>query len=151
MFMMTPYRSRTLNGRSDARDLFAPFTDNFFRSFFPETADGGFRVDLEDKGDSFVLKADLPGFDKQNVKVEMENGTLTISARIEEENVKEQDEKDRPHYVLRERRTGSVRRSFTLEGIAEDAVTAQYEGGVLCVTLPKEQPQVPAARQIEIQ
>ena len=119
MFMMTPYRNRTLNGRGDARDLFTPFTDSFFRTFFPETADGGFRVDLEDKGDSFVLRADLPGFDKQNVRVEMENGTLTISAKVEEENMKDQDEKDRPHYVFRERRTGSVTRSFTLEGIAE--------------------------------
>ena len=151
MFMMTPYRNRTLNGRGDARDLFTPFTDSFFRTFFPETADGGFRVDLEDKGDSFVLRADLPGFDKQNVRVEMENGTLTISAKVEEENTKDLDEKDRPHYVFRERRTGSVTRSFTLEGIAEDAVTAQYENGVLSVTLPKAQPETPAARQIEIQ
>ena len=151
MFMMTPYRTRTLGGRNDMRDLFTPFTDSFFRTFFPETAEGGFRVDLEDKGDSYVLKADLPGFDKQNVRVEMENGTLTVSAHTEEENAKDQDEKDRPHYIFRERRACSVQRSFALEGIAEDRVTAQYDNGVLCVTLPKAQPEAPAARQIEIQ
>ena len=142
MFEMMPFEYS-----NDLLDSFQNFEKNFFseigRSF------SGFNTDIQDTGKEYVLEAELPGFNKEDIHVDVQDGVLTISAKHEEK----QDEKDEKSgkYVRRERRYGSYQRSFTLDGVDPKSIQAAYENGVLKLTLPKEQPTVPETHRIEIQ
>ena len=150
MMNMMPYYtvSRNVKPRTvrSERSL-TPFGDDFFRAFFGESAVTGMKVDVQDKGDSYLLEADLPGVKKEEVNLSVENSVLTISVEQKEE--KNEDDTAR-RYICRERRAVSMSRSFSLEGIQEDGITADYADGVLRLTLPKVAQEVPAARRIEI-
>ena len=139
MFGMIPFARHDDN----VFDLF----DNFERSFFGDNSPSTFRTDIRDEGDKFVLEAELPGFKKEDIKLDLKDGILTVSAQHSESS----EEKDKKgSYIRRERRYGSFARKFDVSGIQEDGITAAYNNGVLSLTLPKAQPVVPAARQIEI-
>lgn len=142
MFGMIPF------GRDDT-DLFRSF-DNFARDFFRNSnADlPAFRTDIRDNGDSYLLEADLPGFNKEDISLDLENNVLTIRASHQES----QEEKDaQGNYLRRERRYGSFARSFDVSGIDENHISAVYENGVLKLSLPKAQPVTPPSRRIDIQ
>ena len=119
--------------------------NDFFRSFFDVSAPATFRVDVRDEGDRFVMEAELPGVKKEDVKVSVENGVLTIAAATNTES-----EETRGSYVCRERRSGSVQRSFNIEGVREDGITGEYRDGVLKLSLPRLTEALPARREIEI-
>ncbi len=119
------------------RSLFNGFGENFFSGF------GG--TDIVDNGDSYELTADLPGFKKEEISVELNGGRLTVSAEH-----KEETNGDEKNYIHRERRYGSVRRSFDISGIRADQIAARYTDGVLHLTLPKKAEEVPASHRIEI-
>ena len=139
MFGMIPFE------RND--NLFNVF-DNFERNFFGgSNAVAAFRTDIRDEGDKFVLEAELPGFKKEEIKLDLKDNILTVSA----EHTENSDEKDKKgNYIRRERRYGSFTRSFDVSGIQEDQISAAYKDGVLELELPKAQPAAPVSRQIEI-
>lgn len=142
MFGMIPF------GHDDT-DLFRSF-DNFARDFFRNSnADlPAFRTDIRDNGGSYLLEADLPGFNKEDITLDVKNNVLTIRASHQES----KDEKDaQGNYLRRERRCGTFARSFDVSGIDESNISASYENGVLKLNLPKAQPVVPASRRIDIQ
>ncbi|USZ66734.1 Hsp20/alpha crystallin family protein [Halorussus salilacus] len=100
----------------------------------------GMSVDVADRGDEYVVTADLPGFDTDDMDVSIRDDVLRIEADREEatEEGDEGDEGDEGRYIRRERRHQSVSRSVTLpEGVDEGNVSAEYRNGVLTVTLPK--------------
>ena len=140
MFGMIPFDRRD----SSLFDML----DNFERNFFGTSSNtaSSFRTDIRDEGDKFVLEAELPGLKKEDIKLDLKDGILTISAQHSQES-----EEKKNSYIRRERRYGSFSRSFDVSGIQEDHITAAYNNGVLELTLPKAQPVVPAARQIDIQ
>ena len=142
MFGMIPFDRRDDN-------LFDIF-DNFQKKFFDNTNASlpAFRTDIRDQGDKFLLEAELPGFNKEDIRLDLNNGVLTIAAK-HEDTTEQKDEKG--NYLCRERHYGSYQRSFSVSGIDESAITASYENGVLKLNLPKETPVVTEARQIEIQ
>ena len=107
-------------------------------------------VDMgQELGDKYTLEADMPGVSKDNVKVEIVGGMLTISANYDE---KKEEKGEDDKYVYRERRCGSMRRSFNVEGIREDDITAEFKDGVLKLTLPKQETKaLPETKAIEIQ
>ena len=140
MFGMIPFDRRD----SSLFDMLDNFERNFFGS--SNSTVSSFRTDIRDEGDKFVLEAELPGFKKEDIKLDLKDGVLTISAQHSSESEEKKDS-----YVRRERRYGSFSRSFDVSGIQEDHISAAYNNGVLELTLPKAQPVVPAARQIEIQ
>ena len=147
---MIPYRS---NRNVAPRGFFDDFTSDFFKPFFDSfgmtRAEQAMKVDVKDEGDRYTLEADMPGVSKDNLKVEVTNGMLTISADYDE---KKEEKGEDDKYVYRERRCGSMRRSFNVEGIREDDITAEFKDGVLKLTLPKqEQPALPEAKTIQIQ
>ena len=148
MFGMIPYRSnRTVAPRS----FFDDFGDNFFRPFFDGMmrADRPMKVDVRDDGDRYTLEAEIPGASRENVQVELNNDVLTISAHYNQE---KEDKGEDDRYIYRERRCGSVSRSFNVEGIREEDITAAFKDGVLTLNLPKQEKQaLPVARKIEIQ
>ena len=85
---------------------------------------------------------------KDDLKVEVNDGVLTISADYDE-HTEQTDEESK--YVYRERRCGSMRQAFNVEGIREDGITARFQDGVLTLELPKCAPEEkPEAHTIEI-
>jgi HSP20 family protein len=128
-----------------------PFTrdvDRLFDAFF-----GGEResrrwvpqMDLVEVEDHFVLKADLPGLDDGDVSIEVQDGTLTISG----ERKAEHESRERGWYRV-ERSFGSFSRSLTLpDGVDADAISAQFDRGVLEVRVPKPEERKPRRVQIK--
>ena len=142
MYTMMPFGRRN--------DSLGNLFDQMERSFWRDTgsAFSAFPTDIKDEGNQFVLTAELPGFNKEDIQLSLDNGVLTITAH-HQENLEEKNETE--HYLCRERHYGSYQRSFSISGIQESAITASYENGVLRLVLPKDTPVVPAARQISIQ
>lgn len=95
---------------------------------------GSVAVDVVDELDEYVVHADLPGYDTDDIELTLGDGTLTLEAtRVED------DEHVESRYLRRERTERSVSRRIRLpEPVDEDAVAASYDRGVLTVTLPKE-------------
>ena len=117
------------------------------RSFFnTPSVVSSFRTDVSDTGDAYKLEAELPGFKKEDIKIDIENDCLTISAERKEEN-----EENKPNYVKRERVYGSFSRSFDVSGIEVDGIQAAYNDGILTLTMPKKVETKPASRKLEIQ
>ena len=117
--------------------------------FFGETAGdwAGIRTDIQDKGDHYLMEADLPGFRKDDIHIDMNDGMMTITA----ERHSEHEEKDKKgSYVRCERSYGSYQRSFDMSGIDESGVQAAYADGVLKLTLPKAKDQKPETHQVKI-
>jgi HSP20 family protein len=130
--------------------------NRLFGTFFdtPTTAmsgNGGVRrwipaMDLVESEDHYVLRADLPGLGEDDVKLEIEDRTLTLSG----ERKAETTEKGEGFYRL-ERATGAFSRSLTLpEGVDADAVAATFDKGVLEVRIPKPEEVKPKRVQIQV-
>ena len=148
MFDLTPYTRR--HNDSICRSFYDPFREleALQRSFFSGNDLPAFRTDVKDQGDSYLLEAELPGFKREDIHLDVNDDTLTISAeRKSESEDKEEDGK----YVKRERSYGSFCRSFDLTGINADAIKAAYVDGILKLTLPKQVEQPKAARRLEIE
>lgn len=142
MFGMLPFERNDDN----VFDTFDNFARNFFRS--SNTDLPAFRTDIRDAGDRFVLEAELPGFNKEDISLDLKDGILTIHAEHRED----KDEKDKQgNYIRRERRFGSFSRSFDVTGIDEGGITAAYNNGILELNLPKAQPAVPETKRIAIE
>ncbi|MBQ0126194.1 MAG: Hsp20/alpha crystallin family protein [Clostridiales bacterium] len=140
MFNLTPYERKT--------GLWNPFRelDEIEKSFFGTPA-VSFNTDITDEGDSYLLEADLPGFKKDDVNIDIDDGYLTIKAE-RRSNFEDKDKKG--NYVRCERSYGSYSRSFSLDGIDSENITAELKDGVLKLTLPKEKVVTPKTRRLEI-
>ena len=142
MFELIPFDRHI---RSSALDPFRMF-DEMDRHFFNSVpAVAAFRTDVVDTGDAYKLDAELPGFKKEDIKIDVENDVLTISAER-----KYEDEEKKPNFVKRERCYGSFSRSFDVSGVNVDGIEAAYHDGVLTLTMPKKVEQQPAKRSLEI-
>jgi HSP20 family protein len=118
-------------------DAPSPANGNTMRRWMPA-------MDLVESGDHFVLRADLPGLSEEDVKIELEDTTLTISG----ERAAEHESKDEGYYRL-ERAFGAFSRTLQLpKGIDPEAVAASFDRGVLEVRIPKPEERKP--RRIEI-
>jgi HSP20 family protein len=123
-----------------------PFTrevDRLFDAFLGAGDSGGRRwvppMDLVEAEDHFVLKADLPGMSEDDVSIEIQDGNLTISG----ERKAEHESREQGWYRI-ERSFGSFQRSLTLpDGIDPDAVSANFDRGVLEVRIPKPEERKP--------
>jgi len=112
----------------------------------PELVSSPVRVDLEDRDGEFVLTAELPGFEKDDIDVRVTDRTL----RLEAEHAEETEEEEEGEYVKRERHRASVARSISLpEAVEADDISATFNNGVLTVHLPKSEPMT-QGKQIEI-
>lgn len=104
-------------------------------------------IDIRDNGDKYVVEADLPGFDKKDINIDISDGILSISAHKE----KEEDLKDKS-YVLKERFSSSFTRSISLnDEVDQSNVSANYKNGVLELSIPKKQKTKDKKIKIEIQ
>lgn len=147
MFELRPYTHKN-------NALYNPFREmdemekQFFTRPFGMMAMEDFRIDIKDEGNHYEMEADLPGFDKKDIHLDIDNDVLVVRA----ERHSEHEEKDKKgKYVRCERSYGSYRREFDLTGIDADAITAKYEDGVLKLNLPKKCETLPEARHLEIE
>ena len=142
--MLVPYVRRNLSAFDPFREL-----DEIERAFFGrnESKIAAFSTDIRDNGSEFVLEADLPGIKKDDIKLDLSDNILTISA----ERHSEFEEKDKKgNYVRCERSYGSYQRSFDTTGIDTDKIDAEFKDGVLRLTMPKIIEQKPEPRRLEI-
>jgi HSP20 family protein len=128
-------------GRNRLFDLF----DSLDQEVIP-TVTGSFRTDILDRGNDYVLQAELPGFRKEDISLELKDGVLTIEATRPEPS-----DEEKAGYLRRERRTGTFTRRFNVSGIQENAISAKFQDGILELTLPKEKPEVPVPQKIAIE
>lgn len=92
------------------------------------------KTDVKDVNDHYEVAVDLPGFQKDEVNVELENGYLTISAA---KGLDKDQKDDEGHYIRQERYSGSCSRSFYVGDFQPEDIHAKYEDGILKLTLPK--------------
>ena len=107
------------------------------------------KTDVIEKDNCYQLEAELPGFNKEDIKIDLKNDILTISASHSENS----DEKDNNgKYIRRERRTSSYARSFRVQDLKPEDIIAQYRNGVLTVNIPKKEalPEKEEASRIEV-
>ena len=132
--------------RRSSFDLF----DNFFdEDFFPKKESNLMRTDIKEKKDRYEIVMDLPGYAKENITLELNNGYLEISAKVEKHEEKHEEEK----FVRRERFYGECARSFYVgEDIDEEDINAEFKNGTLKVEIPKkeEKPKLPENKRIQI-
>ena len=116
--------------------------------FFDSRALAEFKTDITDEGDHYMMEADLPGFDKKDIHLDLQGDVLTIQA---ERNSKAEDKDRKGRIVRMERSYGSYSRQFDVSGIDTDHIRAKYENGVLKLALPKVQEVLPESRRLEIE
>ncbi|MFA5658634.1 MAG: Hsp20/alpha crystallin family protein [Oscillospiraceae bacterium] len=143
MFSLTPFNYRSNNNIFKAFD---EMEKSFLKNFW-DTDFSGFKTDIIDSGDSFRLDAELPGFSKEDISIDISDKLLTISAQHKEEK-EEKDQKG--NYIKKERSYGSYSRSFDISNIKTDEISAEYKNGILELTLPKLEDVQPEQKKIEI-
>ena len=104
-----------------------------------------FKIDIEEKDNEFSVEAEMPGINRDEIDLSIDDDNFCISVnRTEETN------KDRKNYIHRERRASSMSRRIRLSGAKLDEIKAKLEDGVLTVTVPKEI-KSSASRKIDIE
>lgn len=131
--------------------LMPNYLDGVFDDFFtPIKGDETARMkcDIYEKDGIYTMEMDIPGFDKKDVKIEVDdNDYLTITAfKSEEENEEDEDK----NYVRKERVYGKYQRSFYVGDIDKEKIDASFENGILTVTMPKKEEEKSSKKTIEV-
>ena len=123
---------------------------NMERKLYGRKASRMMKTDIREKDDSYEVAIDLPGFKKDQIDLQLQNGYLTITAS---KGLEEEDKDKKGKIVHQERYEGSMTRSFYIgENVKEDDVQAKFEDGVLTLDFPKEKPvALPERKTIQIQ
>ncbi len=124
--------------------------DDTEKKLYGKNAGRLMKTDVHEKEDAYEVDIDLPGFKKDEISLELDNGYLTVSAA----KGLDKDEKDSKGKLIRqERYAGSMQRSFYVgENLTEEDIKATFKDGVLNLNVPKkEQPKVPEKRTIMIE
>lgn len=133
-------------------DLFDDFfNDPFFTNSLTRANTNMMKTDIQDNGTDYILDIELPGYKKEDIKAELKDGYLTISA-AKDETKEEKDENNK--FVRKERFTGSCKRSFYVgDKMEQSDIKASFENGILKLQFPKEAPkaieEAPTYIQIE--
>ena len=129
-------------------NLFDDFMDFPFGGMKTNTM---MKTDIRDMENSYELDIDMPGFKKEDIKAQLKDGYLTISAST---NVNNEEKDKNGRYIRRERYAGSCSRSFYVgEGVKEEDIRAKFENGILKLSIPKveNKPQVEEQKYIAIE
>ena len=138
MYRLTPFE------RTNLFNIFNDFDNDFFGASMPMNS---CRTDIKDVGDKYVMESELPGFEKEDIKLDINGSYLTISAEHKDSKEEKDDE---GKYIRRERTFGSYKRSFDISDVDTDNISAEYKNGILEIGLPKKRPEAPTARRLEI-
>ena len=108
------------------------YFDDMFNDFMTPTVNNSMKCDVYEKDGNYNIEVDIPGYRKEDIKIESKDGYLTISA---EKNYDEKEEDK--NYLYHERKYGKVERSFYLGELDTDGITAKFEDGILKIKVPK--------------
>lgn len=125
------------------------FNDLFRDPFFNEHETKVMKTDIREKKDKYLIDIDLPGYNKDNIKISVEDGYLTVQASIDSNHEEKEDGK----FVRRERYMGSCSRSFYVgEDVKSEDIKASFKNGILNLEIPKieESKKLPEKKYIEI-
>ena len=110
------------------------FDEVFTDPFFGEKENKIMKTDLKEKDGKYMLEIDVPGYDKEDIKIELQDGYLTVSAEKNEEK-----EDKHAKYLKSERFTGMCSRSYYVgENVTEEDIKANFRNGILTIEFPKE-------------
>ena len=125
--------------RKNSFDLFDDFFDDEFfprHEFMPKKERNLMKTDIKEKKDRYVLDIDLPGFEKENIKLSLDNGYLNIHAKVNKEEKNDENER----FVHQERFYGECSRSFYVgDDIKEEDIQAEFKNGILKLEIPKKE------------
>ncbi len=146
MLTLMPYfRKEVTPRRRGFSSLFDDFmNERFLSDVFPEGET--FKTDIKETDDSYIIMAELPGVAKEDIKLNLEDGILTIKAERKSEKKEEKD-----NYIRKEMKYGAFERSFRVEDVKADEIKAKCDKGVLEITLPKDIQVKEKAKAIEIE
>ena len=123
-------------------NLFDTFMDDFAfpgidKALYGKQSNNLMKTDVKETDGGYMVEIDLPGFQKDEIRMQLDNGYLTVSAA---KSVNRDEKNERGNYVRRERYAGSVSRSFYVgENVTEKDIHPRYENGILSFGLPKEE------------
>ena len=117
--------------------------DDLFRPLFYDEKLDAMKTDIRETKDAYILDVEMPGFEKSEISMDVENGYLTIRAEKSEK----ESEDGKEHRYVRKERSVSCQRSYYIGDTEEDAIKAKYDKGVLTVTLPKKEEKKPEPKK----
>ena len=132
------------------RNDFDLLSEMFRDPFFDERESRVMKTDIKEKKDKYLIDIDLPGYEKDNIKIEVEDGYLTVHATIDSN----KEEKDEGKFVRKERYMGSCSRSFYVgDDVKEEDIKATFRNGILKLEVPKveEKKELPEKKYIQIE
>ena len=119
------------------------FLDDFFDNDFRKAND--LKCDIYEEGNNYVVEMDTPGYNKDEINIDVEKGYLTITAEH-----KSEFNDEGKNYIRKERRYGSTSRQFYVGDVDESSIKASFNDGVLKVVVPKKE-EIETKRKIEIE
>ena len=123
------------------------YLDSIFDNFMDERDNlDTMKCDIYEKDDAYHIEADIPGFKKDEISVECEDGYVTISA---EKNTENEEKDENKKYIKRERFYGKTVRKFYVGDVDSDKINAEFKDGILELVVPKEE-KLPNKKSIEI-
>lgn len=112
------------------------YLDDIFDDFISSKKEQLMKCDIYEKEGDYHIEMDIPGFSKEDISLEVNDGYLKIKAEKSNE-IKEEDESK--NYLRRERSYGKVERSFYLADLEEDRISAEFTNGMLKIVVPKKE------------
>ena len=135
--MMMPSIFRDNLFDSFMEDFAFPSFPDMDRTLYGKRAGNLMKTDVKEVEDGYVVDIDLPGFRKDDIKMQLENGYLTVSAA---KGLDKDEKNEEGSYVRRERYSGSMSRSFYVGAhVTEEDIHPKYENGILTFHIPKEE------------
>lgn len=122
----------------------------FADPFFTEHESKIMKTDIKEKTDKYLIGIELPGYQKENIKIDVEDGYLTVHAEINSDN----EEKEEGKFVRRERYVGSCSRNFYVGNeVKSEDIKASFKNGILKIEVPKKEykKELPEKKYIQIE
>ncbi len=143
---MKAYLQRKNSDNDGILDVF----DNFFKPMFYDEHLDSMRTDIKETDTAYELEIEMPGFGKNEIKVSLENGYLTVSAEKSRKEPAE-GEQNTARYIRKECSVSCQRSYYVGDDVEQENVRAKYENGILTLVVPKVQPKKIAPHTIEIE
>ena len=118
--------------------------DDFFKPNFFGAKQSAMKTDIKELENGFDIAIDMPGFDKKDVELTLQNGYLKVEAKREE------NQNDEDNFVRRERSYSCARTYYVGDAIKEEDIKAKYNNGTLELFVPKKQKELPQKKNIQI-
>lgn len=132
------------------RHSFDLFDDMFGDSFFNEGESKLMKTDIKEKKDKYIIDIDLPGYEKEGIKLDIQEGYLTVHASVN----KEEKDEEKGKFVRKERYVGECSRSFYVgKEVTEEDIRAKFKNGTLSIEVPRkeEKKELPDKKYIPIE